>query len=205
MRRKPRRRKVKRKRGTKTEGRSVQTSLRNKTFCYLISVAFLFVAGCGGGSPTAPVPPKAKPVPADAAKTAPAATAAKQPEKKEEVEYAYNPTGKPDPFKPFIQLSPVRESSRKAPLTPLQRYEVSQLKLVAIISTAEGNIALVEDSAGKGFFIKKGTLIGKSDGKVISILKDKVVIEELYQDVVGQTKKNEMTINLHQVEEGVEP
>jgi len=82
---------------------------------------------------------------------------------------------------------------------------VSQLKLVAIISTAEGNIALVEDSAGKGFFIKKGTLIGKSDGKVISILKDKVVIEELYQDVVGQTKKNEMTINLHQVEEGVEP
>jgi type IV pilus assembly protein PilP len=90
-------------------------------------------------------------------------------------------------------------------MTPLQRYEVSQLKLVAIIATPDGNIALVEDSAGKGFFLKKGTLIGKSDGKVTKILKDKVVIEELYQDILGQTKLNEVSINLHQVEEGVEP
>jgi type IV pilus assembly protein PilP len=203
-RRKVRRRKVKRKRLNETEGRSVQTSLRNKAFCYLISIAFLFVAGCGGGSPTAPVPPKAKAVPGDTTKAGPAA-ATKEPEKKVEVEYTYNPTGKPDPFKPFIQLTPMREASRKVPLTPLQRYEVSQLKLVAIISTPEGNVALVEDSAGKGFFLKKGTLIGKSDGKVTTILKDKVVIEELYQDVVGQTKKNEISINLYQAEEGVEP
>ena len=85
--------------------------------------------------------------------------------KKEEVEYAYNPAGKPDPFKPFIQLTPVKEGTRTVPLTPLQRYEISQLKLVAVISGAEGNVALVEDSAGKGFFLKRGTLIGKNDGK----------------------------------------
>ena len=179
-------------------------SLRNKAICYLISIAFLFVAGCGGGSPTSSAPAKAKALPVEKSKTEPGA-ARIETEKKDVVEYAYNPAGKPDPFKPFIQLVPVRASLRNVPMTPLQRYEVSQLKLVAIISTPEGNVALVEDSSGKGFFLKKGTLIGKSDGKVTRILKDKVVIEELYQDVLGQTKLNEVSINLHQVEEGVEP
>jgi type IV pilus assembly protein PilP len=199
-------RKVKRKRLNKEEGRGIPMSLRGKAICYLISIAFLFVAGCGGGSPTSSVPPKAKAVPGEKSKAEPAAATAKnETEKKDGVEYAYNPAGKPDPFKPFIQLTPIRESLRNAPMTPLQRYEVSQLKLVAIIATPEGNIALVEDSTGKGFFLKKGTLIGKSDGKVTKILKNKVVIEELYQDVLGQTKLNEVSINLHQVEEGVEP
>jgi type IV pilus assembly protein PilP len=71
-------------------------------------------------------------------------------------------------------------------MTPLQKFEISQLKLVAIISLPEGNIALVEDGTGKGYFVKKGTLIGKNDGKVTKILKDKVLIEEVYQDVLGQ-------------------
>ena len=128
----------------------------------------------------------------------------KEPEKKEEAEYSYNPAGKPDPFKPFIQLTPVREASRSAPLTPLQKYDISQLKLVAIISTPEGNIALVEDATGKGYFLKKGTWIGKNDGKVTKILKDKVIIEEVYQDIFGQTKTNEISLFLHKVEEGGE-
>ena len=125
--------------------------------------------------------------------------------KKEEAEYAYNPAGKPDPFKPFIQLTPTKESPRSVPLTPLQRYEMSQLKLVAIISTPQGNIALVEDSAGKGYFLKKGTDVGKNDGKVTKVLKDRVIIEELFQDVLGQTKKNEVELVLHRLEEGEKP
>jgi len=179
---------------------------RSKSIGYLISIAFLFVAGCGGGSPTSSVPPRAKGTPVEKAKAEPAVVVAKQQEeKKEEVEYAYNPAGKPDPFKPFIQLTPVREGSRNIRLTPLQRYEVSQLKLVAIISTREGNIALVEDSSGKGFFLKRGTLVGRNDGKVTKILKDKVIVEELILDVIGQSKQNEVSLNLHQLEEGAEP
>ena len=136
---------MKRKRRSEAEGRNVHMSLGKRAFWYLISIAFLFVAGCGGGSPTAPVAPKAKSVSKDAAKAGPPA-AANEPEKKGEVEYAYNPTGKPDPFKPFIQLTPVKEASRKVPMTPLQRYEVSQLKLVAIMSTPEGNVARTKSS-----------------------------------------------------------
>lgn len=128
----------------------------------------------------------------------------KELEKKEEAEYTYNPLGKPDPFKPFIQITTAKEYSRSVPQTPLQKYEISQLKLVAIIITPEGNVALVEDSAGKGYFLKKGTEIGKNDGKVKKILKDKVIIEEVYEDIFGQKKINEISLFLHQVEEGGE-
>lgn len=170
---------------------------------------FLFLwSGCGE-EPKAPVT-VAKKAPsvlgdqkkAEPGKPAPATKTVEKVEKKEEPEYTYNPAGKPDPFKPFIQLAPVREA-RNVPLTPLQKYEISQLKLVAIISTADGtNMALVEDAAGKGYFLKKGTEIGKNDGKVTKILKDRVVIEEIYQDISGQTKVNEIPLFLHRTEEG---
>jgi type IV pilus assembly protein PilP len=180
---------------------------RNKLFYGWISlsIAFLFVvAGCGGGTPPSSTPQKGKAPLAERKKEPPKGAEKKEPEKKEEAEYSYNPAGKPDPFKPFIQLTSVREASRSIPLTPLQKYEISQLKLVAIISAPEGNIALVEDSAGKGYFLKRGTWIGKNDGKVTKILKDKVIIEEVYQDIFGQTKTNEISLFLHRIEEGGE-
>jgi type IV pilus assembly protein PilP len=171
-----------------------------------VSIAFLFgLAGCGGGTAPSSVPQKGKSPSIAKKKTEPAKVAEKKElEKKEETEYTYNPVSKPDPFKPFIQLTPVKEFSRAVPLTPLQKYEISQLKLVAIISTPEGNIALVEDSSGKGYFLKKGTGVGKNDGKVTKILKDKVIIEEIYQDIFGQTKINEISLFLYQLEEGGE-
>ncbi len=175
----------------------------------LILTSLFLWSGCGE-EPKAPVTAakKAAPVLGDQKKPEPGkpALAPKAPEqkaeKKEEPEYTYNPVGKPDPFKPFIQLVPVKEA-RNTPLTPLQKYEISQLKLVAIISTADGTyMALVEDAAGKGYFLKKGTEIGKNDGKVTKIMKDRVIVEEVYQDISGKTKVNEIPLFLHRTEEG---
>ena len=163
-----------------------------------------FVTSCGGES-VPPPPPKGGVPKVVAKKVEPVKVAdQKEPEKKEEPEYQYNPAGKPDPFKPFIELTPVREKVRTTPLTPLQKYDISQLKLVAIISSPEGNVALVEDTAGRGYFIKRGTEIGKNEGKVTKILKDRVIIEELYLDVSGQAKKSEVPLFLHKMEEGGE-
>lgn len=166
-----------------------------------LSIICLFLmGGCGEGTPPSSIPSKTKP-PSVAKKEEPAKVAEKkEPEKKEE--YSYNPAGKPDPFKPFIQLISAKGGSKTGPLTPLQKYDISQLKLVAIISGPAGNIALVEDVAGKGYFLKKGTWIGKNDGKVTKILKDQVIVEEVYQDIFGQTKTNEVSLFLHKAEEG---
>lgn len=169
------------------------------------SIALLFLIGaCGGGTPPSSLPSKAKSPAVEKKKEEPTKVAEKkEPEKKGEVEFSYNPSGKPDPFRPFIELAPVR-APRTVPLTPLQKYDLSQLRLVAIISTPDGNVALVEDGAKKGYFLKKGTWIGKNDGKVAQILKDRVIVEEVYQDVFGQMKKNEIILMLHQAEEGGE-
>jgi type IV pilus assembly protein PilP len=174
-------------------------------FLFVFIALFLNFAGCESGAPPGPVPSKGR-APSLPKKTTDAAKSVekKEPEKKEEVAYAYNPGGKQDPFKPFIQLNPVRESSRNVPLTPLQKYEISQLKLVAILSTPEGSVALVEDAAGKGYFLKKGTGIGQNEGRVTRILKDRVIVEEKYQDIFGQMKTNEVSIMLHRPEEGGE-
>lgn len=173
--------------------------LEMKKIIFLLA-GFLFVlASCRGG--TAPLSPpvvqkafsvekkKAKPV------QVPEKAEKKEPEHKKEVEFAYNPTGKPDPFKPFFQLTPDNRS--KGPLPPLQEYDLSQLKLVAIITTPERAIALVEDSLGKGYFVTKGTVIGKNEGKVTRILKDMVTVEEVYEDVWGRKKVNEIFLFLH--------
>jgi len=171
----------------------------------ILSFVFLFLmGGCGEGTPPSSIPSKLKSPSVEKKKEGPPKVAEKkEPEKKGEAEYSYNPAGKPDPFKSFIQLTSAK-GSKTAPLTPLQKYDISQLKLVAIISSPDGNIALVEDVAGKGYFLKKGTWIGKNDGKVTRILKDKVIVEEVYQDIFGQTKTNEISLSLHKVEEGGE-
>ncbi len=180
---------------------------RNSFSCgwMILLVAILFLIGaCGVGTPPPIVPPKAKSPGVEKKKEEPAKVSERrEPEKKAEVEFSYNPSGKPDPFKPFIELTPVR-SRRTVPLTPLQKYDISQLKLVAIIASPEGNVALVEDGTQKGYFLKMGTWIGKNDGKVIKILKDRVIVEEVYQDIFGQMKKNEITLMLHKAEEGGE-
>jgi len=160
----------------------------------------LWIAGCGGGGPTAPLPAKGAGAPATKKKVESPAVAPATAAAKAEPEYAYNPAGKADPFKPFIQLTRGRAPSDR-PLTPLQRYEISQLKLVAIIAAPEGNVALVEDSAGKGFFLKKGTLVGNNDGKVSRILKDRVIIEEVFQDISGVAKNAEVSLYLYRPEE----
>lgn len=75
---------------------------------------------------------------------------------------------------------------------------------MAVLTTPQGNVGLVEDATGKGYFVKQGTLIGRNDGKVSKVLKDRVVVEEVFLDVFGQKKVNETSLALNKVEEGGE-
>jgi Tfp pilus assembly protein PilP len=127
--------------------------------------------------------------------------------KDEKVRYQYSVTGKRDPFKPFISKATVGKSKRKGDhLTPLQRYNFNQLKLIGIIWRDDKNIsaAMVEDTEGKGYVLKKGTLIGENNGRVINILKDRIIIEE-YRNYHGKIKTRTASLKLHNAEEGETP
>ena len=113
---------------------------------------------------------------------------------------AYDAKGKIDPFEPLFKEKPVsvekKKNKKRIPQTPLERIDLSQLKLVGIIMASSGNRALVEESSGKGYVIKKGTYIGVNSGKVVNIKKEKVVVEEEFEDVFGKTKLHKREIKL---------
>jgi len=122
---------------------------------------------------------------------------------------SYKATGRIDPFEPLFkeeepQARPVSASSaipgkkveHRPPTTPLERVALAQLKLKAILRTSSGNKALVEEASGKGYIIKKGTYIGTQSGIVVAILKDRVIVEELIKDALGEGTIQEKELKL---------
>ena len=110
-------------------------------------------------------------------------------------EYAYDPAGKRDPFRPlFLMRRPAALSVE--PLTPLQRYEIGQLRLVGVVYDLAPPRAMVEDSSGLGFILTPGTAIGPNGGVVTAIRPRQVVVEEWQTDVIGQRHKKEFLLEL---------
>lgn len=104
---------------------------------------------------------------------------------------------RPDPFFPFLTQEIMKAEARaKAELTGTQKFEPAQLTLVAIVSSKRGFLAMVQDSSGIGYVLRKGTKIGET-GKVIQITQDKVIIEQSLKTVTGEptSRKTEMILN----------
>jgi Tfp pilus assembly protein PilP len=104
--------------------------------------------------------------------------------------------GKRDPFRPFtlnIKTSGRRSTEK---LSPLERYELGQLKLVGVIWDVKQPNAIVEDAAGLGYVVRTGTAIGSNEGKVKKIQPAGLVIEEFETDVFGTRRKIERTMRL---------
>jgi type IV pilus assembly protein PilP len=107
-----------------------------------------------------------------------------------------SPTVRRDPFRPFTLNARTSSKRRRENLSPLERYELGQLKLVAVIWNTKEPSAMVEDSSGLGYLVKVGTPIGSNEGKVKSIQRDGIVIEEFYVDLYGGRKKHEVNMRL---------
>ena len=113
----------------------------------------------------------------------------------------YDAKGKVDPFEPLFKETPKvaevkKERKKRTPRTPLERIDISQLKLVGIILAESGNKALVEEASGKGYIIKIGTYLGTNAGKVVKIEKDTVIVAEEYEDVLGNVTVRNTEIKL---------
>jgi type IV pilus assembly protein PilP len=97
--------------------------------------------------------------------------------------YSYNPLGKPDPFRPFMnEEMATKKKEKKADVIsifPLQRAEVDQFRLVGIAGDKSRRVAIVvEDVTKKHYPLFVGTHIGLHKGKVLEILHDRVIIAE---------------------------
>jgi type IV pilus assembly protein PilP len=117
----------------------------------------------------------------------------------------YNFQGKIDPFMPLIQeksqeIKPVVDNKPKRILTPLEKIELSQIRLVAVIIMKNKQIAMVEEASGKGYEVGIGTYIGKNQGRISEIRKSSIVVKEITRDFKGRLKEHVQEIKLHKMD-----
>jgi len=112
-------------------------------------------------------------------------------------DFVYLRENRPDPFMPFISEAVVETEIKEAveELTGMRRFEPGQLTVVAIVMSDNGPIAMVQDSTGKGYVIRRGTKVGRT-GEVVDIVTNKVIIqqESSAQVTTAQQKTVEMVL-----------
>lgn len=165
--------------------------LTARRFLPVILLAFLTLNGCGDEPTlTKPKVKKAQKVQAAPQRTAPVQV--------EEVPaskpYVYVPEGR-DPFEVLVKIKkPLAQAA--IPLTPLQKFDIGQFRLVGLIIGKGDPTAMVKAPDGKAYILKKGVKIGKNNGSVVEINPNGVVVKELYIDFSGVTRQNLREIQL---------
>ncbi len=161
----------------------------------LLPLCFLSLSACSGGS-------KKK---SNTTTAAPAAPVIETPAEHQEPvakgpRYSYNPIGKRDPFKSYLELEEenrqVMDKGNERRKSPLEKYTFDQLRLTAIISGTSRPLAMVEDPTNQGWTVHVGTRIGNNGGKVSAITRNGIIITEEYRDAAGRKRKNKVTLSM---------
>lgn len=149
------------------------------------------------------VPDAPKEIIADKPETvSPEEAAARQEEiQKQIAEEKYNSTGKTDPFIPLVggtDQSDKKESEKPTRiLTPLEKMDLGQIRLVAVMSSGDEYTAMVEEASGKGYIVDIGTYIGRNSGTVDRIENDRIIIKETTRNFLGEIKEQYHEMKLH--------
>lgn len=111
----------------------------------------------------------------------------------------YRGSNKINPFLPLIKSETGKEPAddnddgeRRGPQTPLEKFDIGQLKLSAVVETAEGHSAIIVESSGRGYVVRPGFYIGLNGGKIVEIKSDRVIIEE----PIGKNERGEDKVNV---------
>lgn len=139
-----------------------------------------------------PVPKKVAPPPADAKPADNVTTVAARAD-------GYDPTGKRDPFLPFLRprpKAPPRPEQGEA-LSPLMQGDVREYRFVGVIWNPRGYRALVEDIEGKGYTVTVGSRLGRGGAVVTRITDKELALKEEFQDYSGATVVRESSLKLN--------
>jgi Tfp pilus assembly protein PilP len=119
--------------------------------------------------------------------------------------YRYETQGRRDPLEilvkekpPVVEAGPVIDPQR--PRGPLERFDLSALKLMGIVWGERGRRAVIRAPDGKGYFITVGMYMGQNGGKVIAIEEDRLIVEERHRDQQGDIIGKTLTIQLRRKE-----
>jgi len=73
-------------------------------------------------------------------------------------------------------------------------FDIGQLSLVAVISGDASPVAMLEDTQGTGYIVRKNSRIGKHAGRISNIYQNCLVISEPSQDVDGGVRDTALCV-----------
>lgn len=148
-----------------------------------LSTLMVVLPGCDENKPAGqPAAPAAK------APASPAPSPVVQVEAPPEPKFVYQVEGRRDPFLPLLALAGKSENIEFA--NPLEAYDLVQYQIKGVIIGFGEPRAMIIAPDGKSYILKKGLRIGKSNGVILEISREKILVEERYQDLTGMTHKN---------------
>jgi len=109
--------------------------------------------------------------------------------------YRYSAVGKKDPFRNYFGDMASLNKEKKI-VSELQNFDVTDVRLSAIVYGITDPIAVVIAPDGKSYIVKNGSFIGKNWGKISRILPDKLEIVETYKDPLGRKIINKLYLEL---------
>lgn len=126
---------------------------------------------------------------------------------KSAVDFTYSPAGKRDPFTPLINSLRKTATPKYIPKTELEKYQLDQFRLIAVLVVQGKPRAMVKAPDGKSYLVVKGKKIGRFGGEVVDIQTkvvevdksglrrevspDRIVVEEVSVDnYTGKQVKN---------------
>jgi hypothetical protein len=104
-----------------------------------------------------------------------------------------------NPFRPFTL--DLRPDYTGEPLTPLERYDLPQLRVAAVLVDLQPPRAMLEDNSGMGFIVTPGTPIGRNRGVVAAIEPRRVIVEEKVLDFYGNEQVQRVVLEMPQENE----
>jgi type IV pilus assembly protein PilP len=153
--------------------------------------ALAMVAGCGGQKKATPRP-AVSPSVAAAAPAKPDVAAQPAPP-----EWVYTSSGKRDPFRSFLaELNSDGRAAATRCATPLGRFEVDQLRLVAVVTGLDDPVAMVEAPNGVGYSLRRGACIGRNGGVIAAVRTGEVVLSEWVIRADGSRDKTQTILRL---------
>jgi type IV pilus assembly protein PilP len=159
--------------------------------CLVAAVALL--AGCSGKKP----PPRPAAAPVAPAVAVPAVAAAAAPQRQDQPDWSYSSVGKRDPFRSFLtEMERGQGTLTTRCATPLGKFELEQLKLVAVVTGLEDPVAMVEAPSGVGYSVRRGACIGKNGGVVAAVRSGEVVVSEWAMRADGTRDRTQTVLRI---------
>ena len=112
--------------------------------------------------------------------------------------YEYTGLDRRDPFAPLVSK---REAGRDKGVTPLESYDITEMKIIAVLWDKNKYFAVVSLPDGKSYNVTAGAKVGTHGGVISRITKDTVVIRERIRDASGVMSPRDTVLRLRGEEE----